>query len=313
MTDRGSGAQSRGRRRSVLLPPEPTSVRRGRHLVRHLLEDLSIPITSETIDDVVLLTSELLTNAVVHARTQVHLEAMVGSGRVHVSVADESHRLPRTNWTTDLTPTGRGMHTVACLSHRYGVEPTPDGKVTWFEIALFGQPQSDLPPGESDPRSVGSRTAPAEKSTRIVLQGVPARSFLVWQQHASALLRERLISHLRQEPRLAAALADEVAEAHEALTALDSGLDDIVAALRGGRAVVDLQIDIPVALAVRFSALREALQTANLMVEHGILLGRRTPPELAALRDWCCSEVIRQIDGQQPRRWRGPRAKPAAS
>jgi anti-sigma regulatory factor (Ser/Thr protein kinase) len=79
--------------------------------------------------------TELVTNAVQHARTPIELRLRRRPGTVLVEVADGDGRLARP------TPVGladerhRGLVIVATLSVRWGVRPTGTGKVVWAEVA----------------------------------------------------------------------------------------------------------------------------------------------------------------------------------
>ena len=93
--------------------------------------------------DVLLLTSELVTNAVVHAGTALHLGVMWDRDNVLVTVQD--HGLPPDVERTPATFTleeesGRGMVIVAALAGDFGWRLLPDGggKVMWFALALAG-------------------------------------------------------------------------------------------------------------------------------------------------------------------------------
>ena len=87
-------------------------------------------------DDALLLTSELVTNAVLHARTGVELSVVTGMGAIHVEVSDDDPGVPRQR-TADLDALGgRGLALVAALAGDWGVRLAPPGKVVWFELPL---------------------------------------------------------------------------------------------------------------------------------------------------------------------------------
>lgn len=87
---------------------------------------------------VALLTTEAITNAVVHGPPHgvVDVEAMVRGDRVHVDVSDESTRPPvlRRPEVTDLT--GRGVMLIDTLASAWGVELHRASKTVWFEVAF---------------------------------------------------------------------------------------------------------------------------------------------------------------------------------
>jgi anti-sigma regulatory factor (Ser/Thr protein kinase) len=84
----------------------------------------------------VLLTSELVSNVVLHARTPVELTVRSAQGVLRVEVGDHSPQLPIVKDYDRTAVTGRGLQLVAALADRWGVEPSDNGKVVWFEIEL---------------------------------------------------------------------------------------------------------------------------------------------------------------------------------
>jgi anti-sigma regulatory factor (Ser/Thr protein kinase) len=80
----------------------------------------------------VLLTSELVTNVIVHARTPLRLDVCLEHAEVRVAVMDEIPQQPRRRDPADARMTGRGINLVAMLALAWGVEPTPPGKTVWF-------------------------------------------------------------------------------------------------------------------------------------------------------------------------------------
>lgn len=124
---------------SVELPPQPSSASRARALAREQIAGLP----GETIDTVALLVTELVTNAVLHARTDLHLEVEVRPQAVVLRVSDGSARTPvvRHYRTDDVT--GRGVALVEALATRWGVETTPTGKCVWCEIAIPDRSHED--------------------------------------------------------------------------------------------------------------------------------------------------------------------------
>lgn len=85
-----------------------------------------------------LLVSELVTNAVLHARTMITLEITQRGDSIRVGVADESARRPKPRSYSDDAMTGRGLTLVQALSSSWGTRSTPAGKQIWFELAEAG-------------------------------------------------------------------------------------------------------------------------------------------------------------------------------
>lgn len=79
--------------------------------------------------------SELVTNAILHARTPFTVQVRKSSETIRVDVTDESDEMPvkRPHDVTEVT--GRGLHIVEKLADNWGVFKNPRGKTVWFELA----------------------------------------------------------------------------------------------------------------------------------------------------------------------------------
>jgi anti-sigma regulatory factor (Ser/Thr protein kinase) len=90
------------------------------------------------VDEAVLLASELMSNAVLHARTDVRVTVLAHEdGSLRVEVADENSRLPLTAAPPEDAQSGRGLWLVETLASSWGVERTGEGKTIWFELGEF--------------------------------------------------------------------------------------------------------------------------------------------------------------------------------
>lgn len=129
--DRGSG---RVRPAVLTLPPELPSVRAARRFVRDRCKEVGL--TVDRCDDALLLTSELVTNAVLHGRSEVCVEVTSAERLVRIAVLDENSRHPTVVSEDPDALDGRGLALVAAVAVRWGVEDRPMGKSVWFELAL---------------------------------------------------------------------------------------------------------------------------------------------------------------------------------
>lgn len=83
-----------------------------------------------------LLTSELVTNAIRHAGTNFEVEVCpTADGRVRVSVADASPVVPRPVDAPPEAQSGRGLFFVEHYATAWGVERVAGGKRVWFVLA----------------------------------------------------------------------------------------------------------------------------------------------------------------------------------
>ncbi|MFB7714555.1 SpoIIE family protein phosphatase [Streptomyces sp. NPDC056105] len=146
-TDTGSSVITA--RAAATFDPVGRSVATARAFVRDTLQGWGFP---DIIDDAVVLTSELVTNAVVHAGTSAEVLCLRTDDGVRVEVADRypEREIPLQQSAINMgnpdREGGRGLQLCAAIATRWGVDYTPTHKLVWFQLAL---PQ----------RSVGTRTA----------------------------------------------------------------------------------------------------------------------------------------------------------
>ena len=118
----------------TMLTAHPTSVGAARRFVRDVLMSRRVP--DGVVDTVELLTSEVVTNAIIHARSGPQLAVTVDGDVVRVAVRDLSPAVPirRRGRLDDVS--GRGVVIVEELASAWGVELDRNGsKRVWFEVA----------------------------------------------------------------------------------------------------------------------------------------------------------------------------------
>jgi anti-sigma regulatory factor (Ser/Thr protein kinase) len=113
-------------------PAVPESIGAARRFTRAALRRHAI--APETIDIAILLVSELATNALVHAESDIRLRIRVG-GEIRVEVGDASTRGPGASSPSRERESGRGMELVSGLAQGWDWAPRDDGKVVWFALA----------------------------------------------------------------------------------------------------------------------------------------------------------------------------------
>jgi anti-sigma regulatory factor (Ser/Thr protein kinase) len=85
-------------------------------------------------DTAELLTSELVTNALLHAGTDLMVHVEQTPGIVRIAVDDGSRHAPDLRSPNSSSLGGRGLPLVATLATRWGWEPLTHGKRVWFEV-----------------------------------------------------------------------------------------------------------------------------------------------------------------------------------
>ncbi len=136
-------------RAAATFDPVGRSVATARSFVRDTLQGWGF---ADIVDDAVVLTSELVTNAVIHAGTSADVLCLRSDDGVRIEVADlyPEREIPLQGSLASMgSPDregGRGLQLCAALAGRWGVEYTPTKKQVWFQL--------DLPH-----RAVGTRSA----------------------------------------------------------------------------------------------------------------------------------------------------------
>ncbi|WP_406859208.1 ATP-binding protein [Streptomyces sp. HUAS MG47] len=93
------------------------------------------------VDDVLLLVSEVVTNAHTHGGTPYELLLQRSGDRLWVQVSDTSPVPPRPHGRHRAGhPSGHGLYLVERLADAWGSVPRGDGKVVWFELSVVGVP-----------------------------------------------------------------------------------------------------------------------------------------------------------------------------
>lgn len=269
-------------------------MRLARLLVIDVLDEAGHPDLS---DAAALLISELVTNAVLHARTGIDVRVSASGQGVHVAVTDHSPLRPqRRSYGTSAT-TGRGLALIDMIAERSGTHTEADGgKTTWFEL---GTPDATVREEQPEPRADA-----AEPLVDVVLLGTPIRLAQAWQQHAGALLREHLLSCYELDRDVDVDVDQKLAqqaEASEAFSELAEAFDDAPAT--DGH--IELTLRLTPARSGRFSTLDRMLDEIMMMAERGELLATSTQPEIRMLRRWLCSQIDGQLSGAMPAPWAG--------
>lgn len=116
----------------IALVPDLTAVRTARAFVRAACVDV---LPDRAVATASLLTSELVSNAVLHAGSAPELVVSTSTLGLRVEVADGSHVCPRASTAEPGADHGRGLMFVDQLASRWGVDITSTGKCVWFELA----------------------------------------------------------------------------------------------------------------------------------------------------------------------------------
>jgi anti-sigma regulatory factor (Ser/Thr protein kinase) len=122
---------------TLRLAPVPSSVPEARRFVRGLLAQWSLERLTDT---AVLLTSEVVTNAVLHARTDVEVTVTRMGDAVQVQVHDGSSVSPVQRRHSAESTTGRGVRLLDQLAEGWTVTQEHGGKTICFVVDASTDP-----------------------------------------------------------------------------------------------------------------------------------------------------------------------------
>ena len=305
--------------RTISLLGDPTSPGAARRFLRELLESAG---HAEWVEAAELAVSEVVTNAVLHAHTEVEVSAQVEDDQVRISVRDSSPTLPSQRDYDSHATTGRGLDLVAAVTREHGVQSLGgEGKVVWFCVGDQAVELSvdDLLDQWDDGDLDDDSGLPAATGTTVVLRGMPPTLWLAAREHHDALLRE-LALHLAGD--VGAELPDLAAADRARFAISGAVMAEVEQARRQGRAARPLPAHHPGALpevpgafdltltvapeqALDFAALQDALDEGERLAASDRLLVHPGLPEVVAVRDWACEQVIAQLGGAPAAPWPG--------
>ncbi|WP_432485464.1 ATP-binding protein [Kineococcus esterisolvens] len=311
--------------RALRLPAEAGSATRARHHVRRALAGT---VPGDVVTDAELCASELVTNAVLHARGAVDLLVAVTGGRVRLEVADSSPVEPQWVPRSLTATTGRGLRLITALSTARGTDVHRDGtgKTVWCELSTTGSAPGA--PGEGGGDGVDSLMAaewasvvadlapepapagePPAQGPPVRLLRYPLRRGVRLREHREAVLRELQLLGLADAfpDAPTAELGGDVADLLDAEYGghLNAAEARKMAALARGLECVDLEYPRRadhLRLVLHWRARLAELQRAA----RAGLLTAVEPRDVAELARWIVDEFERQLRGGDPSPWAGP-------
>jgi PAS domain S-box-containing protein len=292
----------------LALPSRSTSVAEARRFVATGLSDAGVD--EEVVETAVLLTSEVVTNAVVHCSTEVQLRLTLDDHHgALVEVLDACALVPMQREPDLESVAGRGLVMVELLASSYGTLPVDSGKVVWFTVGRTERTALPGAPGWSVVEDMG------ERPVEVRLQGVPVGLYEEMRQHNESLLREYQIHLLSAVSTSDPSYVDH-AGARDDLVLVGRARGAVAAAVQttmraAGAVAADpaARVDVTMRLSAEDAAacavLPAVLDRAEALVRAGRFLTRPALPEMLSLRNWLFPEVAAQADGAEPSRWSG--------
>ncbi|MFF3760977.1 SpoIIE family protein phosphatase [Streptomyces sp. NPDC002185] len=174
-------------RATASFEPVGRSVAAARAFVRDTLQGWGHP---ELVDDAVVLTSELVTNAVIHAGTAAEVLCLRSDDSVRIEVSDRypEREIPVQGGRSLGSPdreNGRGLLLCAALAHRWGVDYSPTRKHVWFHLNL---PQRPVGTRSAGPVVPDALLPVAETRVRVAVAQIDRSGAITsWNEDAEEL------------------------------------------------------------------------------------------------------------------------------
>jgi GAF domain-containing protein/anti-sigma regulatory factor (Ser/Thr protein kinase) len=286
-------------------------------MARHWISAHLRGIPNDAAECAALLTSELVTNAVLHAATPISVTLHLMTDRIRVDVADGSPIVPSIkDYGTDAA-TGRGLTLFSTLASAWGVQPVAGGKIVWFELPvdfpiapagvsdgafrfdLVGMAHTNLHPQIDDDPTVA-----------VHLIGVPVALLQRASEEYEGLFRElRLMKeHAEASPALHTALPERlsvfVAEIGSRFQGFGPGMDEKWQDLVDRQVEsYDWDIELPQSAVGACEFYDTMLDEADEFGLSARLLSLPASASSVAVRRWFLSELIGQLRGRAPVPW----------
>jgi GAF domain-containing protein/anti-sigma regulatory factor (Ser/Thr protein kinase) len=298
---------------TLYLDPVVESTTRARHWVSARLHELP-PEVSEC---AALLTSELVTNAVLHAATPLSVTLHHLADRIRVDVADGNRTVPTVKEYGPDAATGRGLTLFNTLASDWGVHPMPEGKIVWFELPV------DLPVGSQEisdgnfrfdliGMAQGERSEPGDHAplVPIDLLGIPVALLQKSSEEYEGLFRElrlmkeRTDSGLQAPPVLPDRLSVLVSDIGSRFNGFGPGMDEAWQEVVDHKVTsYDWHISLPTSAVNDCEFYAAMLDEADEFSRTAQLLTLPASDASVAVRRWFLNELVSQLRGNPPVPW----------
>jgi anti-sigma regulatory factor (Ser/Thr protein kinase) len=303
---------TRGGMATLNLEPVVESTPVARHWIAAHLRDLPSDVTGYA----ALLTSELVTNAVLHAATPMCVTLHILPDRIRVDVADGNPALPALKEYGRDAATGRGLTLFNTLASNWGVQAVDGGKIVWFELPVdFPVSPSSVSDGSfrfdltgiTRPDLHGDPDESPDVAVQLI--GIPVALLQKSSEEYEALFRELRLMKERADsspsaPALPERLSVLVSEIGTRFNGLGPGMDEMwQGAVDQKVEFYDWTLVLPQGAVLACEFYDAMLDEAD---EFGLsqrLLTLPASPASVAVRRWFLSELIGQLRGNAPVTW----------
>jgi len=286
-------------RATLSLDPGADGASAARRQTRALLDQWGCD--DALVDDTLLVVSELVANAVLHAGNAVSVALVLCQDRVRVEVADRSRVLPAPSSYDLDAHTGRGLTLVGALTERWGAESHDSGKLVWAEVSLTGR----VLDGPAEPVTAPPSGGRTEGLDQIRFLDVSVADYLALQEQNDAISRDVDLLLIGQSEGLHLPVPDGLlAAAHRLRDRFEVPAGSfrlvVLAAADAGNRSIDLEAYMPPGVGRMARAYVDLLEEIEDYARQGYLFIDPPGPQTVWMRRWFVEELIRQQDGIAP-------------
>jgi GAF domain-containing protein len=294
------------------LEPVVESTPTARHWVTEQLHD----VPDEVIACAALLTSELVTNAVLHAATPFTVTVHHMEDRIRVDVADGNPVVPSVKDYAADAATGRGLTLFNTLASNWGVLPVVGGKIVWFELPVdYSTTPMRVSDGTFHFDLVEFAKAELHEArdrgpvVAVNVVGIPVALLQKASEEYEALFRELRLMQEHADSRLSPFVLPErlavlLSKIGTRFNGFGPGVDESWQEVIDHHAEsYDWHLELPVSAAEVCEFYETMLDEADEFVLVAQLLTLPASPASVAVRRWFMSELIAQLRGAPPTPW----------
>jgi PAS domain S-box-containing protein len=245
------------------------------------------------VDTAELLASELVTNAVLHARTEVEVRVWSHEGQVRVRVGDNRPDCPLVpRESRPYAGAGRGLAVVEELASSHGAHIGEGRKTVWFEL------WSKAP----TPPTSGWESVPTQgRTATVTLIDMSGILFRAAQQHTAEMLRELTLTTCAEQR--AGVSSHDLLVAADVAGVIDASMTFALQETVTGGATVTLDIAFPSDAAPAVDTLRHVLENGDAAAQLGSLLTLPAQPHVRSHYQWVLDQLVTQLSGGPPTAW----------
>jgi serine phosphatase RsbU (regulator of sigma subunit)/anti-sigma regulatory factor (Ser/Thr protein kinase) len=258
---------------------------------------------TSSVEDVELIVTELVTNAVLHGRSPATLRVCHLPGAIRIEVEDSGRGMPIRVRNSTEAMTGRGLGMVGALATAWGVDPGPTGgKIVWAELSDATTVGSAVEPQIDSEALLAAwpDDQPSDPVFTVELGSVPTDLLLAAKAHIDNLVREFTLAEAATSTSTGTPVPSHLSDLVQtvvygftmARTAIKA---QALKAAANGEVETRLTLTLPLSAADAGEQYLAALDEADRYARAARLLTLETPPVHRVFRHWYVESLVDQL------------------